>query len=359
MIAPRTGAALVALALLCATPAVAEPYFAVQQGAKCSTCHMNPTGGGLRNEYGNIWAQMSLAANRLESENGPWSGMVNNYIAVGGDARFNLNSTDVPNRSETLEFALEEVRAYIDIEPVPDRVGIYIDQRVGPGGSFNREGYARLRTADGRWMVKAGQFYLPFGWRLEDDGAFVRTVTGINMNTPDQGLEVGLELPRWSTQLAVTNGSGGGPETGRGKQLSLRSEHVAGVWRIGVSVNHNDTDAGDRGMQGLFAGVRTGPVVWLAEIDRIDDDSFAVGRTMNVALLEANWNLRQGHNLKLTAERADLDDGATERSRFSAVYEYTPWPFVQLRGGLRSYDGVSTVDIENRTVVFAQVHGFF
>lgn len=344
---------------LAAAPVAAEPYFAVDQGAKCSTCHMNPTGGGLRNEYGNIWAQMSLAANRIESDDAPWTGMVNNYIAIGGDARFNANSVDISGQDQSFEFAVQEARLYVDVEPVPDRVGFYLDQRVGPGGSTNREAYARLRSADGRWMFKAGQLYLPFGWRLEDDSAFIRNVTGINMNSPDQGLEVGWESPRWSTQLAVTNGSGGGPELGRGKQLSLRSEHVAGRWRVGVSVNHNDTDAGDRGMQGLFAGVRTGPVVWLAEIDRIDDDSFAVGRTMNVALLEANWKLRQGHNLKLTAERADLDDGATERTRFSALYEYTPWPFVQLRGGLRSYDGITTVDFENRTVVFLQVHGFY
>lgn len=358
MNASLTMAALAALALLCATPAAAEPYLAVQQGAKCSTCHMNPTGGGLRNEYGNIWAQTSLAANRLESEDGPWSGMVNNYIAIGGDARFNLNSADVPNQAETLEFALEEMRAYIDIEPIPDRVGVYIDQRVGPGGSINREAYARLRTADGRWMVKAGQFYLPFGWRLEDDGAFIRTLTGINMNSPDQGIEVGLESARWSTQVAVSNGSGGGPETGREKQISLRTEHIAGPWRVGLSVNHNDTPTGSREMQGVFAGIRTGPVVWLAEVDRIDDD-FGAGRTMTAALFEANWGIRKGHNLKLTAERADLDDGATERTRFSAIYEYTPWPFVQLRGGIRAYDGVALIDFENRTIVFAQVHGFF
>lgn len=347
------------IAAVCAAPVGAEPYFAVKQGQKCMTCHQNPSGGGLRTQFGNIWAQTELAANRIESDDGPWSGMVNNYIAIGGNARFNANSADIPGQDETFEFALEEIRAYIDIEPVPDRVGVYIDQRVGPGGSTNREAYARLRTADGRWAVKAGQFYLPFGWRLEDDGAFIRTLSGINMNAPDQGVEFGWEVPAWSAQFAVTNGAGGGPEVGRGKQLSFRGAHITGAWRAGVSLNYNDTAFGTRDMQGIFAGIRTGPVSWLAEVDRINDESFAVPRTMTAGLVEANWTVRKGHNLKLTLERADYDDGLTERSRYSGVYEYTPWPFVQLRMGIRSYDGIATVDFENRTILFAQVHGFF
>ncbi len=345
--------------LMLSSPAAAEPYFAVQQGAKCMTCHQNPTGGGLRTQYGNIWAQTSLAAENIETESGPWSGMVNNYIAIGGDARFNMDSVDLPGSAESFAFALEEARVYIDIEPVPDRIGVYIDQRMGPGGSTNREAYARFRTADERWAIKAGQIYLPFGWRLEDDGALVRIHTGINMNTPDQGVEIGWEVPGWSTQLAITNGNGGGPEVDRGKQLSFRGEHIASVWRAGISLNMNDTDFGDRDMQGVFAGVRTGPVAWLVEFDRIDDESLAVPRTIEAALLEANWGFRKGHNLKLTAERADLDDGAADRTRISGVYEYTPYPYLQIRAGVRSYDGVAAIAFENRTVLFLQAHGFF
>ncbi len=47
-------------------------------------------------------------------------------------------------------------------------------------------------------------------------------------------------------------------------------------------------------MQNIFAGVRTGPISWLAEADYISDDNFTPKRKQVVGLLEANWTDRQG-----------------------------------------------------------------
>ena len=108
----------------------------------------------------------------------------------------------------------------------------------------------------------AGQMYLPYGLRLQDDSAFIRENTGISFNTPDRGFELGFDGMRWTAQLAVSNGTAGAPEVDKGKQWSLRAEYVAPRWRAGGSYNINDFDAGSRSMQNLFAGLRTGPVAW-------------------------------------------------------------------------------------------------
>ena len=359
----RVGLWLALLALLSAShTASAEPYFAVRQGVRCAACHVNPGGGGMRNAYGNTWAQTVLPERRVEIPGVEmWTGAINRYLAVGGDLRAGATYVDVPRSDSQSEFDVEELRVYGAATIVPDRLMVYVDERVAPGGSVNLEAYARISTADQRWYAKVGQMYLPYGWRLEDDNAFIRQATGIGFATPDRGVEVGLETGAWSAQLAVSNGTAGGPETDDGKQVSVRAEHVQSIWRLGASFNYNDADAGERQMQGVFAGLRTGPIAWLAEADHITDDSFPERRKLWAGLLEGNWFFLPGHNLKLTAEYFDPDDDVDEdeQNRFSLVWEYVPMQFLQLRAGARIYDGIPQNDQQNRRVYFLSVHGFF
>jgi hypothetical protein len=354
--APRL-AGLLLVGLLFTPQAHGEPYFAVQEGMKCANCHVNPGGGGMRNTFGNIWAQNSLPADQIDSDVGPWTGMLNNYVAIGANLRANAAYTDIPNQDNLLDFEHQETRLYLQFSPVPERLSLYIDQRLGPGGGRNLEAYGRYWSESRDWYVMAGEMYLPYGLRIEDDSAFVRQASGINFTSPDRGVALGWELPRWSIQTAVSEGA----DALRGKQFSLRAEHVVADWRAGASLNFNDTDEGGRQMQNVFAGIRTGPIAWLGEINYISDDSLPDRVDQWAALLEANWLMRQGHNLKITAEYLDPDTdlSSNERYRYSLVWEYSPFQFTQLRVGTRFYDGPSAIDLENRTRLFVQFHSFF
>ena len=353
--------AMLAVLWLAIGTAHAEPYIATKTGLKCGTCHVNASGGGMRTAFGNSWAQTNMPVDPYTPDKAAWTGQLGEYFAAGGNLRATAMQQDVPNADSSNAFDLEEARVYLDFSPVPGRVDIYLDQYMGPGGSLNREAYARLRTADQAWYLKAGQFYLPFGWRLEDDTAFVRTASGINMTTPDRGLEIGWEHAAWSTQLAVSNGTAGGSEIDTGKQFSFRSERLLGNWRLGASVNLNDTDLGKRQMTALHAGLRTGAVTWLAELDFIEDESLAGEPSQQAWLLEANWEASRGHNVKLTAEQFEPDDSLSgdEQERISVVWEYSPLPFTQLRIGARDYSGPDGNDFANRSELFVQLHGFY
>jgi len=357
----RFGCAFVLALSSCA--AWAEPYLAVRQGLKCAACHENPTGGGMRTTFGVAFAQTALPARQISLADGDqWTGALNKFVSLGADLRARGTYTDVPHRQTQNEFALDELRLYAQLNAIPDRLSLYLDQRLAPGTSTNQEAYGKLWFGDRRWYVKAGQMYLPYGLRLEDDTAFTRTVPGINMTTPDQGVEVGFENMSWSVQLAASNGTAGAPEVDRGKQWSLRAENVHARWRVGASVNVNRSDAGDRVLQGVFTGLRTGPVAWLAEADYVTDEGFPTGKRKQwVGLIEANWAMRQGHNLKLTAESFDPDDDVDEdeQSRFSIFWEYTPLQFVQVRVGARAYDGIPQNDQQNRRLLIAELHAFF
>lgn len=344
-------------------PAVAEPYLAVYKGMQCSSCHVHPGGGGLRNEYGNVFSQSELPAERIGDESAAlWTGKVLDWLSVGGDFRAEYRYTETPNSESASKFDIAKGSLYLNAQIIPNRLSVYVDQQVAPGSSINREAYVRLNSRSQKFFLTAGQFFLPYGLRLQDDTAFIRLTTGINFTVPDRGMQLGYESGPWLTQLSVTNGSGGGSETDQGKQVSLLASYVRPNWRAGFSFNANNADVGDRQMQNVFVGIRTGPIVWLAEADLIIDDlPNGTERDAIASLLEANWMLGTGHNIKLSYDYFDPDDDVSEdhQARYSLIWEYTPIQFLQARIGARIYDGVPQVDVQNREVYFVELHGFF
>ena len=96
--------------------------------------------------------------------------------------------------------------------------------------------------------------FVPFGLRLQDDNAFVRQATGVNFLTPDDGVEFGIELAKWSAQVAVIEGPDGADD-----QISASAVYVQPKWRVGASVNTSEDAFGDREMQSVFGGLKTGP----------------------------------------------------------------------------------------------------
>jgi hypothetical protein len=361
----RLGRSLAVLAaLFVAMAARAEPYLAVQSGLKCAQCHVNPTGGGLRTPFGNLWAQSQLAATKLGSGAEPWTGQIGQMLAIGGNVRANYSTIRVPNQEATNGFDLQEARLFLDLALIPNRLSVYLDERMGPGNAEELEANVRLWLKPGSIYIKAGQFYLPFGWRLEDDNAYVRQLSGISMQTPDRGIEIGMDHGRWSMQLAVSNGAAGGPEVDDGKQVTARIEYVPGPWRVGVSAMHNNVPetVGDRTGLGFFGGYHWRQFSLLGEIDLIKDKGLgANGRDLMASIAEANWRVRQGHNLKLTYEwlEPDRDVNEDEQARTSLVYEWSPMEHLQARFGFRYFHGIPQADFQNRRELFLQLHGYF
>jgi len=351
--------------LLCfgAYAAHAEPYLAVQFGLKCDVCHVNPTGGGLRTTFGDVLAQTVIPYQHLDTGLDNWTGQLGTpYLRAGGDLRFDAQDTAAPNTKSLDEFSLEQARVYLEANVIPDRLLAYVDEQVAPGGALNREAYVLYWSAAHDWYLKAGQMYLPFGLRLQDQTAFILTATGINMTTPDQGVEFGWERGHWDAQLAVSNGTAGGAVTGNGKQVSFNVVYVESVWRAGIAANNNDQPAGSKSAFGVFGGLRTGPISWLAQAEITDDHSIPNGEGKELAtLLEANWLIFRGNNLKITDEFLNPDRSVPngEETRWSLVYELTPIQFVQIRAGFRWNDGIPQDNSEHQRLYFVELHGYF
>jgi hypothetical protein len=78
-------------------------------------------------------------------------------------------------------------------------------------------------------------------------------------------------------------------------------------------------------------------------------------------LLEANWAVVRGQNVKVTAEMFEPDEDVDEdqQTRYSVFWELTPLPFVQLRLGARVYEGIPQNELQNRRLFIAELHAFF
>lgn len=355
------GLVLIVAASLCAIPASAEPYLAVQEGYKCNVCHVNPTGAGLRNKFGVLYAKAVLPMQPVGGALDAWSGQVIDALRIGGDLREQWFRNTVPGSASQSQVALEQVRLYADIAVIPDRLGLYIDQQVAPGASQNMEAYVRLGNASDGFYFKGGQFYLPFGWRLQDQTAYVREVSAISMTIPEQGAEIGYEHDAWSAQVDYTNIPAADAASRAGHQLTSQVVYVQPLWRLGAASSLIQSDVGNRHTGGLFAGLRTGPVAWLGEVDVVRDESYPGGRRFAAGLVEADWKIHRGHNLKLTAESFDPNRSVAndQQARYSIVYEFTPIPFLQLRAGYRRHRGIPQSSVENQRVTFVELHGYF
>src|SRR5258707_7752412 len=108
MIQRLTLAALViaVLAVLRAAPASAEPYLALMEGYKCNVCHVNPTGGGLRNDFCTTYAKVLLPEQTVDAAFDKWTGKIGDIVRVGGDLRADWTRTTAPSTPAPQSFQL-------------------------------------------------------------------------------------------------------------------------------------------------------------------------------------------------------------------------------------------------------------
>jgi hypothetical protein len=308
-----------------------------------------------------------MPQNHIDTGNDVWTGDVTKFLRIGGDLRFDGTVTEVPHTKTLDTFTLEQTRVYLEANVIPERLLVYADEQVAPNGAQSREAYGVYWSANHDWYVKAGEMYLPFGLRLQDQTAFILTTSGINMTTSDNGVEFGWERGHWDAQLTVSDGTGGSATTDNGKEFSGQLMWVDSLFRVGTAANFNKKTAGNKGAYALFGGIRTGPIEWLAQAEFIEDKSAVEGGTsvtgqrQFASLVEANWAIMRGNNLKITSEYFDPDRGVQNngQTRWSAVYEWTPIQFVQLRGGVRVQDGIPQINTQHTKLEFIELHGFF
>lgn len=207
------GRMLLAMALLCvhAEIAGALPRFSLLTGTRCSACHFNPQGSGIRNELG--WSTMNqvgalqpadigLEALYEAETNTLWDGLV----TVGLDARLQMaklgRTSDAPRKIIPMQLAPS-----VAITPF-EELAIYGTYNAGPTryvAQTNYEFAVQYQPEVTLPSIRAGYIQPSFGVRHDDHTMFMRRdaadlgVPVIPPNYNDWGAEINYEGQRWLT----------------------------------------------------------------------------------------------------------------------------------------------------------------
>lgn len=341
----------------------AEPYLAIKNNVKCSACHINPIGGGMRSTYGNFYGHNSLPATSSDLSSAE-VGKITEWLGVGGNFRYNAEhiQDDADNSAST--FKVESAQIYLAVTPKNSPVTFYIDQQVAPGAAINREAFVLYRFS-GLNYVKAGKMFVPFGLRLEDDSSFVRQATGFNFDNSDNGIELGLETGKSALSLFVTNGTGSVSNNDDRFLYGMKAEHLFNNFRVGATLVFNDGSNETQSFYNLYAGATWKDFTFLAEVDLINTESTNeeanVQKDVFAALFEINYQVLNGFNLKVTSEflDPDIDISDNHETRYSVIVEYAPISNIQFRGGVRVSDSIPQRPERASENLFLQTHLYF
>ena len=374
---------LFVLVVGCARLVRAEPYLAIREGHKCSFCHVNATGGGMRTGVVSAHSDSFLKYPKglfdsLDART-PVTGRLVEGISVGADFRGSYTTTfrDEPNQrgrvpnntafrpADSSEFEIGEANAYVEVNLIKDALTFYLDESFGPGSAFNRETFGLL-TGFFPWngYVKGGKFFAPYGLRIQDDAAFIRSRTGFNFTSPDTGIEVGLAPGDAFFSVAVTNGGGAAR---LGKQVSLNGYYLFSELplvrniMLGASFSHNSVAGQDRTLYGSYIGTNFWRFTLLGEIDFIEDEQLPRRANQLAGYAEINWLVFDWMNAKFSYDYFDPDrnQGNDALTRYSIGVE----PFLsqnfQLRLFYRVYNGPKNHPLDNFDQLISEMHVFF
>ena len=150
------------------------PRYSLQEATSCMSCHVNPTGSGMRNDYGsNIYSLEELPLERYVSEGDEdWDGYITNNVQLGGDFRVQA----FKDGKDTKIFPMQaDVYANIDINK---KANLYF--KVDLSRHLSDEYFVLFEDIFQNTWMKIGQSLPNYGLRIDDHTSFIR---GGNVNS--------------------------------------------------------------------------------------------------------------------------------------------------------------------------------
>lgn len=352
------------LVALAASPdASAYPWMIAHGYTSCAGCHLDPSGGGALTAYGRSTGQLLLSPNGAEDSGDPGKradfllGLVE--LPKGLTLQADFRGLGFPKPTEQADGSLTwGARAILMQSDL--RAGVNVGKAVAyaSAGVVSEGGQAAhlSSTDDGRWnavsreywagyapikglLVRAGRMELPFGLRIEEHTAYVRTSTRTNLNADQQaGVAASYGTRRYRAEVM---GILGNPQVAPADYREQGYSAMA-AWspvktlEVGASslVTKANKDIGTlaprtrqaHGVFGRYGGVPHTAIMAEGDLLRSDDDG--VSTSGIAAMVLADVEVTPGLHLRGIEQWCDTDladavTGATTEW-LSAIWFFAP-----------------------------------
>jgi len=334
--------------VLCET-ASALPRFASRTGAKCQSCHINPSGGGMRQAFGQQYGRETLPVPTWSDAFAldDFSTKLTEAVSVGADFRTLFYLQQIPDTAQggtgatsTTNNAFFQMQGdvYMNFK-LAKKVSIYLDKGIYAGFEI----FGLLNILPGNGYIKLGKFVPNYGWKLDDHRTFIRDLTGFSAERGRAELtggEIGFNAGQFTIMGGGFNAADGfGAGVSKNKALLGR---VDGIFKLsddmnlGLGGNVFTKEVGVSDRMTLFGGLGTlsyKDFSVMGEVDWISNKVVGKTTTGIVTYVEADYVATPGLDVKFIYEFADrdIDLKTGSMSRYSIGLEFFPISGVEVR----------------------------
>ena len=144
------------------------PRFSIETGTSCMNCHVNPSGGGMRNDYGSsIYSLDELPLKRLiKNADDMWDGYISDNFQIGAD--FRIQHFNDGNDSKLFPMQSD---FYANLK-ISKNTDVYMKIDTSP---FSKnEFFILFKNVFKKTWIKIGKTLPAYGLRLDDHTSFIR-----------------------------------------------------------------------------------------------------------------------------------------------------------------------------------------
>lgn len=332
---------VILLLLFMVTAAITYPRLSVEYGIECKDCHISPSGGGMRTEFGNYTIALQefcLPQTKEKFVKNYKSPRISKSLLAGFDSRYLVLESGRVFRMQT--------DIYLNFEPFKD---FYYQVRFWENGLT--ENYAQYYLANKKYYLRAGRFYPAFGLKNADHKSFTRERTGHGSNVYLDGLATGLSINGFNLTAELFDNYDQAVYGLHGFKTGALGSFG---YLAGGSLRYSeDVDSLNRGFpyaKAMFGGLSYDRFTLMGEVDLIGRDNDSLATYMNLTT-RLEYGLYFITEYNFFDPNRDIKDGVDEFWRLSV--ELYPIPFFQLRPSMTFYTEGFRKDEEE---YFVQIH---